>query len=131
MNCPNCGGGKFRREVRETPFTYRGKTIHVDQPGDWCTDCGEGVLSPEDMAATAIARHDAIAAAQGLLSCAEIRRIRHKLKLSQAEIGDILGGGINAFSRFERGEMMQPKSTDVALRLLDRHPNQLKEVMAA
>lgn len=61
MRCPNCGKGQLKRETRLVPFTYRGATIDVKQPGEWCQACGEGVLSADDMAATAKARHDAIA----------------------------------------------------------------------
>lgn len=131
MNCLVCGKGKLKRETRLVPFTYRGTAIEVEQPGEWCQACGEGVLSADDMAATTKARHDAIARAEGMLPCDEIRRIRTKLGLSQAEAGERFGGGVNAFSRYERGETMQPRALDQLLRLLDKHPNQLKELVAA
>lgn len=131
MKCPVCGKGQLKREARSVPFSYRGATIEVDQPGDWCEACGEGVLSAADMAVTVKARHDAIARTEGLLAADEIRRIRTKLELSQAEAGERFGGGVNAFSRYERGETMQPRALDQLLRLLDKHPNQLKELVAA
>jgi len=68
MKCPACGKGRLKRETRSTPFSYRGVTVRVDQPGDWCEACGEGVLSAVDMAATVKARQDAIAKAEGLLT---------------------------------------------------------------
>ncbi|MHB8621833.1 MAG: type II toxin-antitoxin system MqsA family antitoxin [Sulfuricaulis sp.] len=131
MYCPVCGKGQLKRETRSIPFSYRGTTIQIDQPGDWCNACGEGVLSAANMAATVKARHDGIARAEGLLPAEEIRRIRIKLELSQAEAGERFGGGVNAFSRYERGETMQSRSLDQLLRLLDKHPNQLKELVAA
>lgn len=131
MNCPMCGKGPLKREARLASFMYRGATINVEQPGDWCRACGEGVLSADDIAATTKARHDAIARAEELLPSDEIRRIRTKLGLTQADAGERFGGGINAFSRYERGETMQPRALDLLLRLLDKHPNQLKELVAA
>jgi len=131
MDCPICGKGKLKRGTRRVPYTFRGNTIEVKQPGEWCNACEEGVLSAEDLAATTRARHDAIAKADGLLTSDEIRRIRTKLELSQAEAGEIFGGGVNAFSRYERGETMQPRALDQLLRLLDKHPKQLKELIAA
>ncbi len=131
MKCPVCGKGQLKRETRSMPFSYRGATIEVDQPGDWCEACGEGVLSAADMAATVKTRHDAIARSEGLLTADEIRRIRTKLELSQAEAGEHFGGGVNAFSRYERGETMQLRALDQLLRLLDKHPKQLKELVAA
>jgi DNA-binding transcriptional regulator YiaG len=37
------------------------------------------------------------------LSPADIRRIREKLGLSQAEAGELLGGGPRAFTKYENG----------------------------
>lgn len=45
MKCPVCGKGQLKRETRSMPFSYRGVTLHVDQPGDWCEACGEGVAA--------------------------------------------------------------------------------------
>jgi HTH-type transcriptional regulator / antitoxin MqsA len=128
MKCPLCGEGELKRELRAVPYTYRGTTVEVEQPGDWCSACGEGALSVEDMAATAKACHDMIATKEGLLTCDEIRRIRTKLGLSQADAAELFGGGVNAFSRYERGVTMQPRALDQLLRLLDRHPNQVEEL---
>ena len=50
--CPVCSVGALVREVRVSRFEYRGETLTYDQPGDWCTECGEAVLTGEDMAAT-------------------------------------------------------------------------------
>lgn len=131
MKCPICGRGKTKRETRLVPYTYRGTTIQIKQPGERCDACGEGALSVEDMAATSKARHDLIARAERLLTCDEIRRVRKKLGLSQAAAGKRFGGGVNAFSRYERGETMQPRALDQLLRLLDKHPKRLKELVAS
>lgn len=72
MKCAFCGKEHLKRETRSMPFSYRGATIEVGQPGDWCDACGEGVLSAADMAVTVKARHDAIARAKGLLVADEI-----------------------------------------------------------
>lgn len=63
-----------------------------------------------------------------LLAPGEVRRIRKKLGLTQREAGEIFGGGIRAFSQYERGETRQGKSLDKLLRLLDKHPELLDEV---
>ena len=54
---------------------------------------------------------------------AEMKRIRRKLHLTQKETVQLLsGGGHNAFSRYERGELLPPKALVLLMRLLDRHP---------
>jgi HTH-type transcriptional regulator/antitoxin MqsA len=58
----------------------------------------------------------------------EIRRIRRKLGLSQQEAALLTGGGHNAFSRYERGESIPMPAVVNLLRLLDRHPELLREL---
>ena len=126
--CTVCGKGTVKREARKVAYTYKGVTVEVMQPGEWCDECGEGFLSPQDMAATRRELHDAAAAAKGFLSSGEVRRIRRKLGMTQKQAGLAFGGGTNAFSRYERGETLQPKALDRLLRLLDRHPKLLQEI---
>ncbi len=125
--CPECGG-KMIRETRSVPYTYKDQTIHVEQPGDWCQACGEGVLTVADIKATEKELHDFRIKVDGLLTSDEIRTIRKKLKLTQRDAAAIFGGGPNAFSRYERGEATQMKAVDVLLRLLDKHPSLVDEV---
>ncbi len=121
--CPLCEQGTLHREVRRVPYEYKGVSVEVEQPGEWCSSCGEGFLSADDMAANRKALHDAAARARGMLTSDEVRRIRRAMGLTQKKAGEIFGGGPNAFSRYERGIALQPKSLDMLLRLLDRHPS--------
>ncbi|PTT80294.1 transcriptional regulator, partial [Pseudomonas sp. HMWF005] len=60
---------------------------------------------------------------------AEMKRIRRKLHLTQKETVQLLsGGGHNAFSRYERGELLPPKALVLLMRLLDRHPYMLVDI---
>ena len=100
---PFCGQGVLEhRTVRET-YTYKGHDLEVDQPGEFCNRCDEGIITGKDMKASEQAFHDLRANVDGLLTSGEVRRIRTKLKLSQRRAGEIFGGGPNAFSRYERG----------------------------
>jgi HTH-type transcriptional regulator/antitoxin MqsA len=58
----------------------------------------------------------------------EIHRIRKKLGLTQAMAAKLTGGGHNAFSRYERGEATPLPAVVNLFRLLDRHPDLLKEL---
>lgn len=61
----------------------------------------------------------------------EMKRIRRKLHLSQKDAVKLLsGGGHNAFSRYERGEVAPPQPLFMLMRLLDRHPELMAEVHA-
>jgi HTH-type transcriptional regulator/antitoxin MqsA len=57
-----------------------------------------------------------------------ILSVRKKLNLDQREAGEIFGGGVNAFSRYENGKTKPPLALVKLLRLLDRHPDLLQEL---
>jgi len=59
-----------------------------------------------------------------------ILNVRKKLDLGQREASEIFGGGINAFSRYETGKTKPPLALVKLFKLLDRHPDLLKEVKA-
>lgn len=59
----------------------------------------------------------------------QIRYTREKLKLTQKDASNIFGGGINAFSRYERGETPIPKPLSQLLQLLYAHPDLLAELV--
>jgi HTH-type transcriptional regulator / antitoxin MqsA len=59
----------------------------------------------------------------------EIRRIRLKLGLTQAAAAHLSGGGHNTFSHYEPGEATPLPAVINLFRLLDKHPDLLKELM--
>ena len=59
---------------------------------------------------------------------AGIRRIRKRLNLTQTELSVVFGVGKVAFSRHERGETRPPAPLVKLLRLVERHPELLKEM---
>ena len=129
MKCPLCGTGDLVRETRSLTYSYNGSSTVVQQSGDFCTACREGIFTADEsenyLAAINAFRADVDAAP---LPPAEVRRIRRKLRLTQREAGDIFGGGIRAFSQYERGETRQGRALDKLFRLLDRHPELLDEI---
>lgn len=129
--CPVCEKGILdRKKIKET-YTYKGHSIGIEQPGEWCNRCNEGVLTTTDIKTTEKILHDFRANIDGFLKSDEIRRIRKKLGLTQQQAAKLCGGGPNAFGRYERGEALQMRATDNLLRLLDKHPEMLHELLQA
>ena len=52
MKCPICNKGTLHREIKPQQFTYKNKSITLDQPGLWCDTCKEGILEGADIKAT-------------------------------------------------------------------------------
>jgi DNA-binding transcriptional regulator YiaG len=59
------------------------------------------------------------------LTPADIRRIRESLGLNQVEAGELLGGGIRAFQKYESGTITPAATTISLLRILDADPTAL------
>ena len=129
IRCSECGGDMVR-DTRQMTFSYKGMTATVDQAGYYCTQCDESVHTGVEAAAADRALNLMKAKIQGLLLPNEIRRIRHKLRLSQEAAGLIIGGGKNAFTRYERGDILPSRAISNLLHLMDKQPEQL-EILTA
>lgn len=127
--CPFCHDGILKRSTIRETYHYKNTKITFDQPGDYCDSCEEGILNANDLKINKKMLHDWQNTIDGLLSSDEVRRIRKKLGLTQGKAAEIFGGGPNAFSRYECGEARQIKSTDNLLRLLDKYPHLLDELL--
>ena len=60
------------------------------------------------------------------ISSQEIRAIREMLGLTQAEAGEIIGGGPRAFTKYEAGTVKPAASVINLLKLLEAHPSGIK-----
>ena len=130
--CGSCGGRNMTADTKDQSMVYKGETITViSLPGWYCPDCGESEFTSaadaqrfSEEVTEAMKRIDAV-------QVTEVRAIRKRLGLKQSEAASLFGGGINAFSEYERGIRQPAKSTLLLLKLLDLHPELLPEIRAA
>ncbi len=128
--CLQCDDGtELIFKNQEVTLTYHGKSAVVSAVEGWhCPVCGECEFVNE---ADSRRHMDTLNCLVATVKAEErdfIRNVRKKLGLKQAEAGKLFGGGINAFSEYERGITQPHKSTVALLRLLDSHPELLNEV---
>ncbi|MEI3478855.1 MAG: type II TA system antitoxin MqsA family protein [Bilophila sp.] len=122
MICPECGSANVRHEIREEPYTYKGQTKSFLVEGEYCQECGEAVLSREEsqrLNREMLAFNAAVNAGQ--FNPERIQNVRKKLGLDQKEAAAMFGGGVNAFSRYERGKIVPPQSLEVLFELVEKH----------
>lgn len=127
-DCPFCGKESYHHQTKSMTLHYKSYPIIVKQPGYWCDECGEGVIGGEDRKTTQKELQSLRAGIDGLLPPDDIKHIREKLNLTQQKASEIFGGGVNAFSRYERGETPIPKALSQLLQLLNTHPKLLVEL---
>lgn len=130
MHCPECGSKNTIKDYRDIPFTYKGQSTVVKAVGaDWCLDCGEGVIfKDESLRIDSILTEFNKQVNASIIDPEYVVAMRKKLNLSQSEAGEIFGGGVNAFSRYETGKALPHVSTIKLLKLLDKYPQLLEEI---
>ena len=130
--CPSCGSAEWKQFKGETfEVSHRGLTAQEKGLAGWrCHSCNEVVFN-QASAQRYSAAGDKLVLAARTAERQEIRRIRRKLGLTQAMAAKIMGGGDNAFSRYERGEAAPVPAVMNLLRILDRHPELLRELTDA
>ncbi|MSP00448.1 MAG: type II toxin-antitoxin system MqsA family antitoxin [Acetobacteraceae bacterium] len=130
-HCLNCEGRDDLRRFDDETFAieHAGLTATVDGLSGWrCGTCGEVEFDPVSARRYAAAGDDLVLRERARQS-REIRRIRRKLGLSQIAAARLTGGGHNAFSRYERGEAAPLPAVVNLFRLLDKHPELLRELV--
>jgi HTH-type transcriptional regulator/antitoxin MqsA len=122
--CPETGA-PMHRDTRPMTLTYQGETITFDMPGWYCDTSEESIRSGQDMKVSDRMLNLLKARAEGLLEPEEIRRIRKRLGLTQADAGVLIGGGPRAFQKYETGDLLPSRAISSALMLLDHDPEAL------
>ena len=125
--CPQTGLPMVRG-LRPMTITYKGVSATFDMPGWYCDASGESLHGGEDLKVSDRALAKLKAEVEGLLPPAGIRRVRKKLGLTQREASEILGGGPNAFQKYESGQVLPSHAVSNLLKVLERHPEEVDKL---
>jgi len=130
MKCPVCGGAELVRDTRDVSYTYKGESTTIPSAtGDFCPACGEAVFEKSESERISLLMLEFNKQVNAsIVDPAFIAHVRKKLALDQREAGEIFGGGVNAFSRYENGKTKPSLALVKLLKVLDRHPDLLAEV---
>ena len=121
--CPACEAGTLHERIGSTENNYKGRTFTVEGTSfSKCSACDAEIVLPWQARANDQLIRDFHREIDNLLMGDEIKRIRKKFSLTQADAAKLFGGGTNAFSKYERGEVIQSIAMDRLLRLVDTLP---------
>jgi putative zinc finger/helix-turn-helix YgiT family protein len=116
--CPECGT-TMREKQGSLKFTVNGEEIAVAQsPHLSCPKCREVVLRFDDARKLRQRALESYRRKYGLLSADDIRSIRERFGLTQAELARLLRLGANTISRWEAARNVQTASMDMLLRMI-------------
>lgn len=123
--CPACAHGVLHDGRKTVTQDYKGHPYQAQVRGAFCNHCDEAILSYDaaEEAAWLAFRDQVDRQAAG-----ELEAIRKRLKLTQAQAAKLAGGGKNAFSRYERGQAKPVAAVFNLFKLLDKHPDLIKEL---
>jgi HTH-type transcriptional regulator / antitoxin MqsA len=121
-------GKPMVRSTRPLELSYKGQSVTVEMPGWYCDESNESIHTAEDLKVSDAALRELKKEVEHLLRPQEVKRIRIKIGLTQREAGSILGGGPNAFQKYEQDTVMVSKPMSNLLRLLEKHPEDIDEL---
>ncbi len=123
--CPECGT-PMREKQGALKFPVNGEEIAVtESPHLSCPKCHEVVLRFDDARKLRRRALESYRQKYGLLSADEIRSIRERFGLTQAELARLLRLGGNTISRWEAARNVQTASMDMLLRMIRDVPGTL------
>jgi putative zinc finger/helix-turn-helix YgiT family protein len=123
--CPDCGAMMCeRRGLLHLPVN--GEDVAApDVPHLRCPRCREVVLRMDQARELRQRAFETYRRVYGLLAADEIRAIRERHGLTQAQLARLLRLGANTLSRWEAGRIVQTAAMDVLLRLVRDVPGSL------
>jgi HTH-type transcriptional regulator/antitoxin MqsA len=119
-------GEMMDRGIRSMTITYKSHSASFDMPGWYCDASDESIHTGEDMKVSDREMNLLKGKVEGLLEPQAVRRIRKRLKLTQKDAGLLIGGGPNAFQKYESGDILPSHAVTSAFLLLNRDPKGLE-----
>lgn len=124
--CSECREGRLHPSTWDSDFRHYDSSIHVTGLQSYlCDVCGADPVFRDQIIYNEKRIADVKRNATGRMTGRDVRRVREKLGLTQQEAAVLFGGGANAFSKYERGEVMQSLAIDRLLRLVAESPGLL------
>lgn len=128
IQCVRCSQDSVNVLTDHATVSYRGNVLSYDMIYSLCSYCGDEFISADQIKQNDQALRNAKRESDGIFSPSEIRETRDFLGLSQELAAKMFGGGRNAFSKYERGEVVLSQSMDTLLKLCKKHKNLVSEI---
>lgn len=127
--CSLCGEGHITPRTESTVIEHRGQqgtvTLHFAE----CDACGSEIVGDAESRANKRAVLAFKKTVDSLLTGDEIRAIRDKYQITQAQAAKLFGGGPVAFSKYENDDVAHSDAMDTLLRLVRRSEESFWELV--
>lgn len=130
MLCVECGAA-MRRTDEPITDVYKNEEITVEGiPHYKCDACGETVMDADALGKWAAAADEEYRKQHGLLTPADIAKLRKSLGMTQAEFQKVLGVKSPTVSRWETGAVIQTETANKLMVLMRNVPCVADELKA-
>lgn len=127
--CPICEEGRLTSATHDLVVKHGERTVKVDGlEHSVCDACGEEPVLTEQIRRNQRRVADAKRESDGMLTGDGVRAVREVLGINQQQAAMLFGGGANAFSKYERGDVIQSAAMDRLLKLVLEHPDLLGDL---
>ena len=126
--CKLCQSENISAFVEIESIAYKGSKLQVSIAFSVCGNCKREFISKSQILQNEASLRIAKKEFDGLLSAEEIVRARQELSLTQEQASRVFGGGRNAFSKYERGEVSQSVAMDKLIRICLSHRDVFQEL---
>ncbi len=115
--CPVCDEGVLSPRSYTGTFDFNGHFLEVENLNHYiCSLCEAQPTFSDQILHNQKLIADAKRAVSGLLTADQIKYVRSFLGFTQKMAAEAFGGGVHAFSKYERGEVIQSEPMDKLLR---------------
>ena len=120
--CQICNEGSLQPLIGRNSVEYNGQRTQLDIHYSRCDGCGSEQSDAMQLRLNKRAMVAFKKRVNGLLTGLEVRILRERLGLRQADAARVFGGGPVAFSKYESDDVTQSEAMDKLLRLADELP---------
>jgi len=132
VTCAVCDSDRAKKIRRKFESRYNQVPVLIEHTEMYrCEGCGEEFFTAEQSKELSRQIKNQVREELGLLSTERVIEIRKNLGLSQAELEELFGLGEKVVTRWENGRVIQGRTADVALRLLEMDPGLLPKLRKA
>jgi HTH-type transcriptional regulator / antitoxin MqsA len=132
VTCAVCDSERIKKIRKKFEARYNQVPVVIENAEMYrCESCDEEFFTAEQSRELSRQIKSRVREDLGLLSPERIVEIRKNLGLSQTEMEDLFGLGEKVVTRWENGRVIQGRTADVALRLLEMDPSLLPKLRKA
>jgi HTH-type transcriptional regulator/antitoxin MqsA len=129
VTCAVCESDRVKKIRKKFEARYNQVPVAIENAEMYrCESCGEEFFTAEQSRELSRQIKSRVRENLGLLPPERIVEIRKNLGLSQSEMEELFGLGEKVVTRWENGRVVQGRTADVALRLLEMNPDLLPKL---